>query len=279
MQVAHRRHEADRAPSATGGLERLAQLGLGADHPHAGASAAALASSRARSASASYSGSSSGAISRSAARCRSTVAASPRAIGPVSASGAALCPVRRRAEDERREQLARVLDPDPVEQLGGRFLEGDQQVGGDRGGGVVGGAPFLGHLEGTHPQALGEPLGSAKGARARARDGARRAGQVGAAVGDRLERMEGEGLGASLACRRQGVEGRGAAHVARRSEAAAPRPRSSRRHRRSRRRARTAGPPRPAGRLREPVRGRQARSVRPRARPRRRSTAPPCRRR
>ena len=237
-------------PSATGGLERRAQLGLGANHPHA---------ARLRLAPRQLGGplgerlverqQLGGALAerRQVSLHGRRVAARDRAGERL---GAALGPVRRRPEDQRREQLARILDPDPLEQLGGRLLEGDQQVGGDRGGGVVGGAPLLGHLEGAHPQALGEPLGEAEGGRARARDGARGAGQVGAAVGDRLEGVEGEGLGASLARRRPGRPARWRRSRGRRSEAAAPRRRSSRRRRRSRRRERTAGRPRLAGMLR-----------------------------
>src|ERR687897_189822 len=88
VEVAHRRDEADALALAARLGQRFAQLAPGADGPHAGTSSTdARATASARAASASYAGSRSGAVSASAARWRSTVARSPRAIGPVSASG------------------------------------------------------------------------------------------------------------------------------------------------------------------------------------------------
>ena len=55
-------------------------------------------------------GASSGARSASASRWSATVSSSPRAIGPVSASAPASAQLAARAKDERREDLAAVLD-------------------------------------------------------------------------------------------------------------------------------------------------------------------------
>ena len=118
---------------------------------------------------------------------------------------------------------------------------------------MVGGAALLRHLERAHPEAPGEPLGELKGRRARARDRTRGAGELSPTVWDRLQRVDGERLGASLARRLQGVEGGGAADVADEAQRRQRRGRSSRRRRRSRRRGRTAGRPRLRGRPRGPV--------------------------
>ena len=157
MQVAHRRHEADRALLAT----RRARAPRAA-RPWCGRPSCSRLACRARQRArrarrAPRRAAAARARSRaSASRWRSTVASSPRAIGPVSASAprsAQFAAVRRTsgASSSRASSI-----PIRVEQLGGRLLERDEEVGGDRGGGVVGGAPLLGHLEGAHPEALGE---------------------------------------------------------------------------------------------------------------------------
>src|SRR3954466_6668830 len=88
VEVAHRRNQADPLSLAPRRGKRLSQLNSGADDFHADASFTdSRATASARVASASYTGSSSGAFSVSAARWRSTVARSPRAIGPVRAPG------------------------------------------------------------------------------------------------------------------------------------------------------------------------------------------------
>ena len=63
-------------------------------------------------------------------------------------------PVGGGPQDQWRQQLAGVLDAQPLEQLAGGFLQRDQQVGGDRGRGVVGGAALLGDLEGPHAERI-----------------------------------------------------------------------------------------------------------------------------
>ena len=98
---------------------------------------------------------------------------------PGQSLAAALRPVGGRSQDERGEQLARVLDAGPLEQLGGRLLERDEEVGGDRGGGMVGGAGLLGDLERAHAEPLGQPGREGERGRGRARDGTWSAGQVG----------------------------------------------------------------------------------------------------
>ena len=160
----------------------------------------------ARSASASYIGSSSGAVSARAARWRSTVARSPRAIGPVRAAGprsAQLAAVRRTSGVE---QLPRVLDAESLDELRGGLLQRDQQVRGDRRGGVVGGAALLRDLEGPHAERLGERAGEGERRLIAARDRGRRAVHRRRFVGEGLQRVEREGRGAVLAGRRQRVQ-------------------------------------------------------------------------
>ncbi len=131
VEVAHRRHQADRAALAAQRLERRAQLLLGADDPHRRSlrrrrSCPAIVIVRA--ASASYSGSSSGARSRSASRCLATVAWSPRAIGPVRASpprSAQLAALRRTSGAEQLAGLV-LVDAGAGEQGRGALLERDR---------------------------------------------------------------------------------------------------------------------------------------------------------
>src|SRR4051794_15654526 len=70
----------------------------------------------------------------------------------------ALGPVRGGPQDERREELAGVVEADPLEQLARRLLEGDEEVRGDRGGGVVGGAVRLRDGERPHTKRRGQRL-------------------------------------------------------------------------------------------------------------------------
>ena len=129
-----------RAAGRAGGGHVGADLGDRPERPHA---APPRRASRVAAASASNSGSRSGARSATAARWRATVASSPRAIGPVSASlGAQPRPVLDRGAHQRREQRA-------VDARGGgeplrRALERDEEVRGDRGRRVVGGAVVVG---------------------------------------------------------------------------------------------------------------------------------------
>ena len=99
--------------------------------------------------------SSSGATSATARRWAATVASSPRATGPVSArSGPSSARLSTRAAQQRHEQppgLVRLqarAGGDPL----GRRLERDQEVGGHRRGGVVGGAALVVDLERRHAQ-------------------------------------------------------------------------------------------------------------------------------
>ena len=126
-------------PSRRAGRERLAQLGLRARDPHRRLSLRGRREGPRALGERLVEGESSGARRRSASRWRSTVASSPRAIGPVSASAprsAQFAAVRRTSG---AEQLAGVLDAGPRQQLRRGLLERDQEVGGDRGGRVVGG--------------------------------------------------------------------------------------------------------------------------------------------
>ena len=213
MQRAHRRHQPDRPAVAAGGGERLAQLELVSGDVHRCSlggvrrGCARRAPRRGRV--------SSGAASRSASRCRSTVASSPRAIGPVSAPAPRsdqLAAVRRTSG---ASSSRRVLDPGPLEQLGRRLLQRDEEVGGDRGGGVVGGAVVVVDRERAHPEALGERRGRSR--ERPASEPAIAAGQAVrslSAVGHGLQRVDREQRGARLAERLERGEGRGAARVA-----------------------------------------------------------------
>ena len=99
---------------------------------------------------------SSGATSSIASRCRWTVTSSPRAIGPVSAPDPCSAQLAAVRSTNGASSSPAVLDPGRGEQVLGAGLERDQEVGGDGGGGVVGGARVLGHLEGGHLADLGE---------------------------------------------------------------------------------------------------------------------------
>ena len=175
----------------------------------------APASSRVWSTSASNRSSSSGAASATARRCAVTVASSPRAIGPVSAcSGPCAATFSTVCAHERQQQPPRLggLEPRPGgDPLGGR-LEGDQEVGGDRGGRVVGGAALVVDLERRHAERARELDGEGERLRRRAGDRAAGAGEgVGVATGEGLERVQAE---RGPAGRRESAERGGAAGVA-----------------------------------------------------------------
>ena len=123
-----------------------------------------------------------------------TVASSPRATGPVSArSGPSAGPVLDRRADERHEQLALEADggADPL----GRRLQRDQEVRGDRGGGVVGGAVRARRSRPGACRARGRDRRRAPGrAGCCRRPRRRRRRKLGALGGDRHQRMQREGL-------------------------------------------------------------------------------------
>ena len=108
-----------------------------------------------------------------------------------------------------------------LEQLGRGLLEGDQEVGGDRRGGVVGGARLVVDRERPHPEPVGQLGRELQRRRRGAGDRAGRAGEVGVAVGDRLQRVEREGFGAGGGARAEGVEAAWRRWCGRRSAAAA----------------------------------------------------------
>ena len=108
------------------------------------------------------------------------MAVSPRAIGPVKRIRLRAPPSSRRVRRTSGASSSRPRPrPSPIQQLCSRLLERDQEVGGDRGGGVVGGARVLGHLEGPHlAGACREPSGDRAGhppSSPRSRTGRRRA--------------------------------------------------------------------------------------------------------
>ena len=255
VEGAHRGDEPDAAARAALGRERLAQLGDGADGLMR---ALACCAPRARACArrARRRGRAARAPPRPRpARWRVTVASSPRAIGPVSA---ALGPVRRdvldRLPHERQQQPPRLggLEPgaggDP---LGGR-LEGDQEVGGDRGGRVVGGAALVVDLErpSCRARARARRRRRAPPAWSRRSRSRRRRRRRTLAAGEGLERVQAE---RGAAGRRERGERGGAAGVADERGGAG--------HGRG-------------GRRRSPRRGRTARSRRSRAAPRRGPSGP-----
>ena len=152
VEGAHGRHQPDRCArrAARARAPRAARRRCGSSsYPRSAASARVCSTSSSKRAS------SSGAASATARRWAATVASSPRAIGPVSASlGPELGEVVDRAAQQRHEQLPGLVrlearaGGDPL----GRRLEGDQEVGGHRGRGVVGGAALVVDLERRHPE-------------------------------------------------------------------------------------------------------------------------------
>ena len=149
-------------------------------------------------------------------------------------------PVLQRRAGERDEQLARDAGGGG-EPLGGA-LERDEEVRGDRGGGVVGGAVGVGDLDGAHPEGGGQGLGHAerggraagdRAAGARERGRCRPSGTV----------IRGWRLNAVVAGQRRERGGAGA--VA--DEARTARGQGGGRRRDLLRRGRTAARPRPSG--------------------------------
>ena len=220
MEAAHRRHEADRAALAARPASAARSSALVADRPHAGTSPRC--------------GERPGALGErpveveqlgrrlgdrlEVALDRRLVAARDRpgqrrraALGPVG--GAAQRRAARAARGRPRSRSA--------EQLGRRLLERDQEVGGDRGGGVVGGALLFGDLEGAHP----EPLGQRPGERQRLGVGAAdRAGGAGQLRARRRESSAADGARRSPTPRSAAAPGRRARSrrwCGRRSEATA----------------------------------------------------------
>ena len=138
MEGAHRGHQPDRAPLAACRRQRGAQVGDRADGDHAGylrpGQLARRLDERVEQA-----GRSSGRRSATASRWRATVASSPRATGPVSArSGPRAAQFSTVARTSGTSTLA--VRPGGGGEALGRRLERDEEVRGDRGGGVVGGA-------------------------------------------------------------------------------------------------------------------------------------------
>ena len=143
MEGAHRRHEPDRAAGAPLGRERVAQLGDGADGPHA--AHLAPASARVRSTSASNRRAAPGRGLRHRLRAAPRrCASSPRATGPVSArSGPSAAQFSTVRAHERRQQLRAPRPARGRRRRRPRSAAASsvtQEVRGDRGGGVVGGA-------------------------------------------------------------------------------------------------------------------------------------------
>src|SRR5262249_26486574 len=108
----------------------------------------------------------------------------------------------------------RVVAAGAAKELRGRLLQRDEQVRGDGGGRMVGGAVVLGDLEGAHPELLRQGAGEIERPLAGPGDGGGGALHGGLAVGERLEGVDGEALGAAFGRRGQGIEGGGPAHVA-----------------------------------------------------------------
>ena len=213
MQGAHRRHEADRPSGAAIRVERRTQLGLGAQHPGHRRSSGAGELGRAR--------------RERLVDGQQLRRQLPDRLGvtrdglPIAARdragegiGAALSPVRRGSQHQWRQELAGVRDAGLGEQAGRRLLEGDEEVRRHRGRRVVCGPPLLGDGERSHLERLGELARQTLRARVSAGDRTRRAGELGRAVGDRLQRVNGEGRRAAIRARGQGLQAGGAAGVA-----------------------------------------------------------------
>ena len=111
----------------------------------------AFATARVASANARYTGSTSGARSAMAARCASTVAQSPRAMGPVSSK-----PFSITTPHERDECLGRSA---ALGEPRGNPVQGDQEVRGHRRPGVVQRLVLVRQFEGVHAKPVGKPAG------------------------------------------------------------------------------------------------------------------------
>ena len=177
MEGAHRRDEPDRAPCAPGRGERVAQLADACGRPHAGTASR-------RRARVGTGGQRPGGVDQGVEqgqqigrplgdRVALARRPSPRRPGPPGRSGRA----RGRAGPSSRPWRGPAGASSVAagagargEALGGR-LERDQEVRGDRGGGVVGGAVLIGDLDGRMPSARASvsATASARGWRRRSR--------------------------------------------------------------------------------------------------------------
>ena len=135
----------------------------------------------------------SGSRSATAARWRATVASSPRAIGPVRARSAPSAAQLATLASTSATSGSRST-PAVAARRSARPFERDEEVRGDRGGGVVGGAVGVGDVHRAHAERGGELFGDGERARRGARDGRGRAGERRALRRDRHERMQREGL-------------------------------------------------------------------------------------
>ncbi len=177
VQPAERRHQADEASADR--FELAPDVGDRADDPHASAFVV--------SASSVYIASSSGRSRRIAATCASTVAQSPREIGPVSSKPFSI--VRRISGSS-----ACGGAPAAVEQRAGGPSQRDEVVRGDRGARVVGVALLVRERERLEAERPREPEAVLAGLVALR--GHRREGAVEllgpAGEGERLQRMDAE---------------------------------------------------------------------------------------
>ena len=246
MERAHGRHQADRAARARVRRQRRAQLGDGAHGPHAGTPAGERPGALDelveegqqlggglghRGALALHGGLVAAGDRPGERRARGRARPSSRPCG-ARAGPAARGPRRGRG-------------PAPPATRSAAACERDQEVGGDRGGGVVGGAAGVVDLERAHAQRRAASRcasASASGVGAGHRAARAREGLGALAAGEGLERVQPEGLGAGRGERR---ERRGAAGVADERRGAGH---GGGGRRRSRRRARRA-----ATRRRRPV--------------------------
>ena len=215
MEVAHRRHQADPLAGAAGPGQRLAQLLLGPDDLHA-ARPPGSRPSRGRARRARRRAAGAPAPPRaSAARWPLDRAWSPRAIGPVSACGAALRPVGGGAQDQRREQLACVLDPGRASSSAADSSSATRRLDAIEAAAWYAARSLLGDLEGAHAEGLRE---LAREARAPpASEPAIAAGvplHRRLVVGEGLKRVQREGRAPCGGRRGEQIESAGAADVA-----------------------------------------------------------------
>ena len=137
VEGAHGRYEADRAALLAHVVQEGAELVGGAERPHA-ADSSCVASARA-----SKRGRRSGVRSTTAARWRSTVSVSPRAIGPVRAASAPSSAQFSTAARTSGTSRARST-PAVAARRSAAPSSGGEEVRGDRGGRVVGGSVCVG---------------------------------------------------------------------------------------------------------------------------------------
>ena len=162
MEEAHRRHEAD---AVRGAASACAQLGDCADGLHAATFARSRCARRARR----RAGAAAGPRRPIACRCaRDGVLVAARDRAGQRRARARARPSSRRcvrtSGASRRARLGR-LEAGAGGDLLGRCLERDQEVRGDRGGGVVGGAVVVGELERRPCRALARARAPARAPR------------------------------------------------------------------------------------------------------------------